>query len=73
LTIEVGYIYRNIIRTRPQDSRAVNTGALISQSKLLSSNNNSGLSNSDSESSSNNNKYSSEGEQGRSSISKYSR
>jgi hypothetical protein len=56
----------NITRIRPQNGRAVNTGALaLQRSKLLSSNNNeSGLSNNDPESGSDGDGYSSEDEVG---------
>jgi hypothetical protein len=64
---------RNTTRTRPQDGRAVDTGALVSRSEPSSSNDVGGLSDSDSESSSDDDECSSEGEQGHSSTSKHSR
>jgi hypothetical protein len=72
-TVEVGRIHRNTIRTRPQNGRAVDTGALVLRSEPLSSNDNGRLSDSDSESSNNDDECSSKGKQGRSSTSKYSR
>lgn len=61
-------------RTRFQEGRAVDTGALVSRrSEYSSSDDDSGLSDSDSESSSDDDGCSSEGEYGRSSTSKYSR
>jgi hypothetical protein len=72
-TAEVGRIYRDTTRTRPQDSRAVDAGALASQSEPSSSDDDGGLSDSDPESSSDNDECSSEDEQGRSSTSKHSR
>jgi len=72
-TAEVGRIHRNTTRTRPQDGRAVDAGALALRSEPSSSNDDGGLSDSDSESSSDDDECSSEGEQGRSSTSKHSR
>jgi hypothetical protein len=72
-TAEVGRIHKNTRRTRPQDGRAVDAGALESRSEPSSSDDDGGLSNSDPESSSDDNGCSSGDEQGYSSTSKYSR
>jgi hypothetical protein len=72
-TAEGGHIHRSTTRTRPQDGRAVDAGALASRSKPSSSDDDGGLSDSDPGSSSDDNRCSSKDEQGRSSTSKHSR
>jgi hypothetical protein len=63
-----------LLRTRPQEGRAVGAGALVSQgSEPSSSDDDGGLSDSDPDSSSDDDGCSSEHEQGRSSTSKHSR
>ena len=71
-TAETGRGHVDTTRTRPQDSRAVDAGALTSQRSepLLSSNDDSGLSDGDSESSSNDDECSAKDDQGRSSTRK---
>ncbi len=72
-TAEVGHIHRNTTRTRPQDGRAADAGALASGSEPSSSDDDGGLSDSDLESSSDDDECSSGDEQGCSSTSKHSR
>ncbi|KAH8586159.1 hypothetical protein B0O99DRAFT_645286 [Bisporella sp. PMI_857] len=71
-TTEVSRIHRNTTRTRPQDNKAADTGALVSRSKPSSSDDG-GLSDSDPDSGCDDNKCSSKDEQDRSSTSKHSR
>ena len=71
--LEVGTIRRDISRIRALDSKAVNARALrLKVGKLLSSNNESGLSNSDPNPSSANNGYLNKDSRGCLSTKKYS-
>ncbi|KAH6714491.1 hypothetical protein BKA61DRAFT_673810 [Leptodontidium sp. MPI-SDFR-AT-0119] len=72
-TTEVGRIHGNTTRTRPQDGRAVDAGALASRSEPSISDDDGRLSDSDPESSSDDDGCSSGDEQGRLNTSKHSR
>jgi len=71
---EVGRNHVDATRTRPQDGRAVDAGALASRrSEVSNSDDDGGFSDGDPESSSDNDGSLSEAEQGRSTTSKQSR
>jgi hypothetical protein len=71
---EAGRNYVNTTRTQPQDSRAVDAGALVSRrTEPLSSDDDGSLGDSDPDSSSDDDECLSDAEQGRSSTSKQSR